>query len=267
MQRSNDRRQQTRVLWGYKLAHITSFVTMMFMPDTPTTTSDGGGRSPTTSDVNRDLYKLPLSEVVLRFTSVGLSRSYRTLQRYCEDGRLDCTKADTPVGKQYFVREQSIMRLIEELKQLEALADYVGHGPTPPVVSASKTKDAAMEVPSDAAGQSTTTSDGVAASEASNATETQKSNSMNSGKSVTAFEDGFRERYVDRLERDIGRLEGELDVKNEQIAALLERDKETNFLVQGLQKLLAPLLGSGKPTPSGSPSDQQPQAGESADRS
>jgi hypothetical protein len=34
-------------------------------------------------------------------------------------------------------------------------------------------------------------------------------------------------------------------VKDTQIAALLERDKETNYLVRGLQTMLAPLLGRG----------------------
>jgi hypothetical protein len=49
-------------------------------------------------------------------------------------------------------------------------------------------------------------------------------------------------RYVARLEHDVGRLESELDTKNKQIEGLLERDKETNYLVQSLHQLLAPIL-------------------------
>jgi hypothetical protein len=44
----------------------------------------------------------------------------------------------------------------------------------------------------------------------------------------------------------------QIEVKDTQIAALLERDKETNYLVRGLQTMLAPLLGrggSGEPHP------------------
>ena len=37
----------------------------------------------------------------------------------------------------------------------------------------------------------------------------------------------------------------QVEVKDTQIAALLERDKETNYLVRGLQTMLAPLLGRG----------------------
>ena len=34
----------------------------------------------------------------------------------------------------------------------------------------------------------------------------------------------------------------EIKIKNQQIAALLERDHETNFLIRGLQTMLGPLL-------------------------
>ena len=57
-------------------------------------------------------------------------------------------------------------------------------------------------------------------------------------------------RYVAQLEREVVRadedrsfLRGQIKTKDEQIAALLERDKETNFLVRGLQQMLTPLLG------------------------
>ena|ERR1700730_14713810 len=41
-------------------------------------------------------------------------------------------------------------------------------------------------------------------------------------------------------------LRDQIGVKDTQIAALLERDKETNFLIRGLQTMLAPLLGTGE---------------------
>ena len=58
-------------------------------------------------------------------------------------------------------------------------------------------------------------------------------------------------RYVAQLEREVERadddrkfLREQIKTKDEQIAALLERDKETNFLVRGLQQMLTPLLGN-----------------------
>jgi hypothetical protein len=52
------------------------------------------------------------------------------------------------------------------------------------------------------------------------------------------------DRYVDLLEKVNVAQAQEIKIKNEQIAALLERDRETNFLIRGLQTMLAPLLGA-----------------------
>ena len=52
--------------------------------------------------------------------------------------------------------------------------------------------------------------------------------------------------FADTMLRDqIVFLRDQVGVKDTQIAALLERDKETNYLVRGLQTMLAPLLGRG----------------------
>ena len=52
-----------------------------------------------------------------------------------------------------------------------------------------------------------------------------------------------RENALLREQKDFYR--NQVEVKDTQIAALLERDKETNYLVRGLQTMLAPLLGRG----------------------
>jgi len=51
-------------------------------------------------------------------------------------------------------------------------------------------------------------------------------------------------RYVQLLEKVNESQATEIKIKNEQIAALLERDRETNFIVRGLQTMLAPLLSA-----------------------
>lgn len=48
--------------------------------------------------------------------------------------------------------------------------------------------------------------------------------------------------YVTFLEKQLDRAHQQIDVKDRQIDALLERDKETNFLIQGLQGGLTRLL-------------------------
>jgi hypothetical protein len=53
---------------------------------------------------------------------------------------------------------------------------------------------------------------------------------------------GLDERYVARLENENVFLREQVSVKDTQIGALLERDKETNTLIHRLQAMLAPLL-------------------------
>jgi hypothetical protein len=48
---------------------------------------------------------------------------------------------------------------------------------------------------------------------------------------------------VERLQDDREFLREQMKVKDGQIASLLERDRETNILIRGLQEMLTPLLG------------------------
>ena len=50
------------------------------------------------------------------------------------------------------------------------------------------------------------------------------------------------DRYIERLEGENSFLRTQVEKKDEQISALLERDKETNTLIHRLQTMLAPLL-------------------------
>ena len=72
-----------------------------------------------------------------------------------------------------------------------------------------------------------------------------------------ATTDGDASRHVTQLEKEVERLSEDktflrqqIATKDEQIAALLERDRETNFLVRGLQQMLSPLLGPARHDPS-----------------
>ena len=67
---------------------------------------------------------------------------------------------------------------------------------------------------------------------------------------------GPEDRYVVLLERENEFLRGQVSVKDTQIEALLERDKETNTLIHRLQTMLAPLLAApGERRTPASPTD------------
>jgi hypothetical protein len=57
------------------------------------------------------------------------------------------------------------------------------------------------------------------------------------------------EREVERLEDDRDFLREQIKVKDGQIGSLLERDRETNILIRGLQEMLTPLLGAPRREP------------------
>jgi hypothetical protein len=51
-------------------------------------------------------------------------------------------------------------------------------------------------------------------------------------------------RIIDLLERENELLRGQLAVKDKQIAEQSERARETNLLINGLQRMLGPLLSA-----------------------
>ena len=54
---------------------------------------------------------------------------------------------------------------------------------------------------------------------------------------------------MERLEDDREFLREQIKVKDGQISSLLERDRETNILIRGLQEMLTPLLSGPRPEP------------------
>jgi hypothetical protein len=59
------------------------------------------------------------------------------------------------------------------------------------------------------------------------------------------------ERENDFLRDQIARKDHQIEQRDTQIQSMIERDRETNVLIQGLQRLLR--LGSGEPGPASTP--------------
>jgi hypothetical protein len=190
-------------------------------------------------------YSLSLEDVSRLFEDAGLPRNGRTLQRYCAAGRLDCIKEMTVSGLAYFVDPASVARAIKELAQLHGLTDEVRHSATPERVSHYVGQDSEPLATPDTPRPRAADRDieGPIIQERQSAPEPDVSGV------VAVLE---RENTVLRQQNEF--LYRQVDVKDTQIAALLERDKETNYLVRGLQTMLAPLLGrggNGDPQPEG----------------
>jgi hypothetical protein len=158
-------------------------------------------------------FSLSIEEASLLYERAGHPRTARSIQRYCAKGHLDYRRVDTPFGEKFLITPASVMKhiaYIEEVRPFAASRDVPG-----PVATsvAAENKD----------GESSLSD--VKTGDQSRQPPTE-------------------DRYVAALERENDFLRGQVTVKDTQIAELQVRAHETNSLIHGLQRLLAPLLSA-----------------------
>jgi hypothetical protein len=161
-------------------------------------------------------YSLSIEDATERYEHAGLPRTFRTIQRYCAKGHLDCRRVEIPYGEKYLISPASVAKhiaYIEETRQTMAGRD----GSRPVATMSHEQVRAPEEVRQPATGR-------------------------DEPRQTTA-ESEFVSRYVARLEGENEFLRGQVTVKDGQIKEMTERARETNVLIAGLQKMLTPLLG------------------------
>src|SRR3954464_3934361 len=82
-------------------------------------------------DYDKAGHPLTIADAVELFAQLGTPRSKRSVQRFCEQGHLDCVRIKGPRGDQFFINRESVERYAEELRQIEAVAslgDDARHG-------------------------------------------------------------------------------------------------------------------------------------------
>jgi len=164
---------------------------------------------------------LPLEEVSERYAKAGHPRTLRTLQRYCANGHLDAQKVATTLGDKYLVTPQSVARHIAQIEELRSLDTVAADRDQSRLVATSVTVQPAPRAP-----------------QPEGTTHDDQSRHM-------ATENREVPRYVERLEREVEQAKDErdslreqIDRKDKTIDSLIERDRETNILVRGLQEML-----------------------------
>ena len=190
---------------------------------------DQPGQAATSRDND---FTLSLEEVSQRYFDAGHARTIRTLQRYCASGHLDAQKVATTTGDKYLVTPQSVARHLAQIEELQALDTVATDRAQPRRVA---TSAAAHQSPPEQ-----DASQGMA----------------NDSLRPTATAPTDVSRDVARLEREVEQAKDERDFLREQIDrkdktidSLIERDRETNILVRGLQEMLTPLLGPSRREP------------------
>lgn len=225
------------------------------MPDTPRPAA-------TESDT---LYSLTVEDAAKLYARAGHPRTLRTVQRYCASGHLECKKEATTLGDKYFIDPQSVARHIAQIEELisldrRAASRDLSRQIATPVAASNMNSSEYLREPG---------SGGVSPMVASQDEKSEIPHpniERDTGRPATTYQaelsrqdatrDDAPSHAVERLEREVERLHEDRDflrdqikTKDTQIAALLERDRETNTLVQGLQRMLSPLLGGPRREP------------------
>ncbi len=194
-----------------------------------------------------DEYSLTIEEALVRYEHAGHPRTARSIQRYCSNGHLDCLRQETAFGEKYLITPASVARHIAQIAELAQATrrdmsrpDAHGFAPAfgsdnirPVATGSDMTPHVAYERPSQ-----------------NPAPEPKPELAPNNDESrLVAPSPDMTGKYVERLEGEIAFLREEISTKNAQIKELSERSRETNLLIGGLQRMLAPLLGQPDPYP------------------
>src|SRR5215213_4159959 len=83
-------------------------------------TSTDLSRQAATSDDND--YSLSIEDALARYEAAGISRTPRSIQRYCAKGDLDCYRVETPFGMKFLIRPASVDRHIAYINEVRLVA-------------------------------------------------------------------------------------------------------------------------------------------------
>jgi hypothetical protein len=173
---------------------------------------------------------LSIEEVVLLSTELGLPRTPKTIRKWAArsfgspEGQAEVIvrKKDTTNGFRWMLERVSVERKIqEEINLLDEADEMVATG-------------ANRSEPEQIGGPTDTKVD-----------EPRPDPSQSVG--IENLDEDFLRNQIDNKDKQIEQLNQMISRKDDQIEALLDRDLETNILVQGLQRMLSNTLGIEAP--------------------
>ena len=205
-------------------------------PDTP-------GQALPSPDMSGQWLTVP--EAAAYCVKKGLSRNIKTVRRWAqrshqrpENAEVLVHEQDTENGFRYVIECESLDRKIAQELDFEAQraqADMSAPAPTgPDTPGSAPTEDVAKT-------QERADADTPAPVRTEPDTPVRKLE-------VASIGDDFLKDQIAQKDRQIDELNDQLRRKDEHVSAMLERDKETNILINGLQEALTQSLGIESPT-------------------
>lgn len=153
-------------------------------------------------------FTLSVEQVADLYAEAGLPRTLRSIQKYCAVRTLDGRRTETETGQRWLVAPYSVERHIAYIKEVRPAANERVQPRTDAIV---RFKGKGAEGHDAKSPEQSRTDATIRLAE---------------------------ERYIVRLESEAEFLRGQVGTKDKTIEALLERDRETNILIAGLQKML-----------------------------
>jgi hypothetical protein len=83
-------------------------------------TSTDLSRHAATTDDSDD--SLSIEDALARYEAAGLSRTTRSIQRYCAKGHLDAHRIETPFGEKFLITPASVERHIAYINEVRPVA-------------------------------------------------------------------------------------------------------------------------------------------------
>lgn len=207
-------------------------------------------------------YTLTVDEALARYEHAGHPRTPRSIQRFCAKGHLDCRRIETPFGEKYLISPASVAKHIAYIEEVRPTATgrdvsrQVGAGEINKLSDNMPRQGLATD--HDVSRQDATSQNNQNQNQSEKSPQTT---AVDAPRQVATSPD-ISDRYVSRLEGEVEFLREEISTKNAQIKELTERSRETNVLIGGLQRLLAPMLGSPDPHRSKSEDTPRPDYGQ-----
>ncbi len=163
---------------------------------------------------------IEINQTIGELERQGIKRTVRSVQRYCNRGKLTCKLVPT---------ENSVRYLIEK----SSIADFVKqHNESMPSQGFSSQSDDREHGPN------------LGTEQLANMDKIHIAQSNQQSELILSLKD----QQIDMLKSQLTVTNKQLDMKDEQISAMLERDHETNVLIQNLQNLMA-LPSAGQTSP------------------
>ena len=207
---------------------------------------DTTGQSTPPTDPALTWFTVP--EAVAYCEARGLSRNIKTIRRWAarslahpESAEVTVREEDTENGFRYVIERESLDRKIAQ--ELAFEARRAGSDTTAPVPTEPDTSGQAQTLESLANAAPAEADTPTPASEPVRVEPDMPTRKLE----VTSVGNDFLQDQIGQKDIQIAELNDQLKRKDEQIMTMLERDRETNYLISGLQQALTKTLGIEAP--------------------